>query len=128
VIQELNKNAKPTVDKSGGFPVIQKDPILLEIGTKVRRALDEPREVHTTGRKLHGRFRATDLRWDPKERTVDNILINAGHPPVYVLDGDTTVAYTKTQLQVIDPNETKPTTKSLRGDPKFIIKKFSIRK
>lgn len=128
VVKELNKKAKPTIDKSGGFPVIQKDTVLLEIGTKVRRALDEPRDVHTTGKKLHGRFRATDLRWDPAERTIENMLINAGHPPVYILDGDTNVAYTKTQLQVIDPNETKPTTKSLRGDPKFIIKKILNKK
>lgn len=110
VLKLLNSNAKKTVDKSKGFPVIIKDTELLEIGTKVRRALDEPRDVHVTGKKLHGKFRITDIRFDPKERTIDNILINAGYPPVYILDGDMpgSVAYTKNQLQVISPNEKKP--------------------
>ena len=103
VVKNLNSKAKPTVDKSNGFPVIQKDTELLMIGQKVRRALDEPRDVHTTGNKLHGRFRATDLRWDPRERTIENMLINPGHPPVYILDGGARgrVAYTKKQLRLL---------------------------
>ena len=43
-----------------GLPKVSKNVELLSEGTKVRVALDEPRGV--TGEKLHGSFRASDIR------------------------------------------------------------------
>ena len=86
--------------------------ILLEIGTKVRAILDEPKNV--MGEKQIGRFRAGDIRFDPKIRIVKNIILNPNQPPMYMLDnknqpdGIDKVLYTKNQLQVIPEDEEAP--------------------
>lgn len=53
--------------------VSSKSPII-EIGTKVLLALDEPENIF--GKKLHGEFRATDIRWKrhPVFKVVDYFL------------------------------------------------------
>lgn len=87
---------------------------MLEIGTKVRVQLDEPKE--STGQKLSGKFRKSDIRWDPKIREIKQVLIKPGSPPMYLLDGkeagdkkvDFSAAYTKNQLQVVPKDEKLP--------------------
>ena len=80
-----------------------------EIGTKVRVILDEPKD--TQGNKLPGRFRSADIRFDPKIRTIKNVLVNPGEPILYLLDGHAmkggidNVAYTKNQLQKVNEDE-----------------------
>lgn len=78
-----------------------------EVGTKVRVILDEPRD--TQGNKLPGRFRASDIRFDPRIRTIEQVLVNPGEPIMYLLDNkggiDYSAAYTKNQLQEVRNDE-----------------------
>jgi len=79
---------------------------LLSVGTRVRIPFDEPREAYGTNRKLAGRFRATDLRFDPRIRTIAKVMLNPGQPPMYVVSPiregrriiDPLVAYTRNEL------------------------------
>jgi hypothetical protein len=100
---------------------------LLEIGTKVRVKLDNPID-YVTDKKLHGNFRVTDIRWDPHPRIINNIMLMPGQPPMYQLNDekdvnkiDTTAAYTKGQLQVVNENEEAPNPKVIRGKPTTYI-------
>jgi hypothetical protein len=96
---------------------------LLSIGDKVRVALEFPKDV-ATGAKLHGKFRASDIRWDPKVRSIKEVLLQPNQPPLYLLDGNVgdrhihPVAYTKNQLQLVGQNEKLPDPKVIRGKPK----------
>jgi hypothetical protein len=121
LIKALNKvqgkKNKKKKEKEPNVPVCSKDSCkLIPIGTKVRVALDEPREqVH--GQKLHGKFRSTDVRWDVTERTVEQIRLRPGFPPMYNISGIPDAAYTKNQLQVIDDDEQYPDHTVIRGKP-----------
>ena len=87
---------------------------LIPIGTKVRPILDNPTE-YLTKKRLHGKFRVTDMRWDPQIRIVKDILLLPNMPPLYLLNDkkdvnkvDNQVAYTKKQLQIVPENERNP--------------------
>lgn len=92
---------------------------LLDIGTKVRVALDGPMNM-VTRKLLSGRFRSTDFRFDPTPRVIKEVLLRPGQPPMYLLDGKIgprktePVAYTKNQLQIIPKNERMPPQSVLR--------------
>lgn len=123
LIKAMNEDAKPITKPISENPIFTKDnKIIIPIGTKVRAKLDYPIDT-ATGKKLHGNFRASDIKFNPKERRVENVIIKPGYPPLYLLDGKEgrqhnveMVARTKQQLQVIPENE-KPI------DPKLIKKK-----
>lgn len=122
VIKQINKQSVNHPPKPlPNFPVAHgSSQILLDVGTKVRVALDNP-EDYVTGNKLHGKFRSTDFRWSPEIRVIKNVLLMPGKPPMYQLDGNFTdddlskVTYTKNQLQVVPHNEQLP--------PESILKK-----
>jgi hypothetical protein len=106
---QINEHARPTknITKS---PTCHGDSCnLLDIGTKVLVALDNPQE--STGQKLSGRFRSHDIRFKPEIRIVKEILIKPNSPPLYLLDGKVgtkkiePVAYTKNQLYILSPKE-----------------------
>lgn len=110
---------------------------LLDIGTKVRVKLDAPKEaVGEDLKHLSGKFRATDIRWDPKIRTVNDIILKPGFPPMYLLDGDMTdkklemVGYTKPQLQIVqEPQNDPPGKIVVRGQPDtYVVKKILDRR
>jgi hypothetical protein len=84
--------------------------ILLSVGTKVRRQLDVPVD-YLNEKRLIGTFRATDIRWTKKPHTISDVVIKPGSPPLYILDDDTSTAYTKNQLQVVDRGEKQPDEK-----------------
>jgi hypothetical protein len=109
VRDQINEHAKPTknITKS---PICHGDSCnLLNIGTKVLVALDNPQE--STGQKLSGRFRSHDIRFSPEIRVVKEVLIKPNSPPLYLLDGKVgikkiePVGYTKNQLYVLSPKE-----------------------
>ncbi len=86
-VNALNKNAEkrkpePEPKEPIAEPCSNK---LLEIGVRVRLQLDEPMNV-ATGKKLPGKFRSTDIKWDPKIRTIRQVLLKPGFPPMYLLD------------------------------------------
>lgn len=135
VISEMNKKAKKRKN-----PEPPSEPVcsgsncnLLPEGTKVRVMLYAPRSAHNTAEKLHGKFRATDIRWNPVARKIVSILLKPGSPPMYLLNGPfkssmypegvETIAYRRNELQVIPENEQPPPASVIRGKPNtYVIK------
>lgn len=88
---------------------------ILPEGTKVRVALDEPVDTMRY-QKLAGKFRATDIRFDPEVRTIERFIIKLGQPVLYILSPSKNdgfqkradaprVAYTINQLQLVSKKE-----------------------
>ena len=107
---------------------------LLAIGDKVRVALEFPIDP-VTGAKLHGKFRSSDIRWNPKVRTIKEVLLKPNAPPMYLLDGTvgdrhiTPIAYTKAQLNPVGVDEMLPNPNIIRGKPKqYIAEKLMDKK
>ena len=103
---------------------------LLEAGDKVIPALEYPVDV-ATGAKLHGKFRSSDIKWDPKPKVVKEVLLQPNQPPLYLLEGQTgdrkitPIAYTKNQLSLVGKNEKLPDPKLIRKEPKqWIVEKI----
>ena len=89
---------------------------LLPIGSKVRVLLDNPKSV--SGKKLHGNFRASDIRWEVEPRTIEEYILRIDQPPMYIVSGITNCVYRRQQLQVVSDDETKGVQR------KFIIDKL----
>jgi hypothetical protein len=71
------------LSKKYGSPLNKKQKII-PLGTKVRVALDEPRDI--ADNKLHGKFRSSDSRWTTEIYTVINYIIIDTHEPIlYIL-------------------------------------------
>lgn len=132
VVKDINtkiKNKK-VVKQEDTFPCQGDSCNLLEQGTKVRVALDAPREF-LTGKRLTGNFRETDIRYDLTPRTITSTLIKARQPPLYILDNDNSIAYTKNQLQVIPKNEQKPSSDKIqpvKGKNVYLVDKIIDKK
>jgi hypothetical protein len=73
---------------------------ILEIGQKVRLISDQPRD--STGNKLKGKHRVTDLRWEPTIRVIDNVQLMPSQPPMYSVKDKKFVLYTRNQLSLVD--------------------------
>ena len=97
---------------------ISKNNTLLPEGTRVRVKLDEP--ISVLGKKLHGKFRTGDIRWDPEIRTIKKLMFSPDQPPMYLLNGPhgrlgvSRCAYTRKQLQLIPDNENPPPDSVIR--------------
>lgn len=88
---------------------------ILPIGTKVRVVLDKPME--TIGNRLHGKFRSTDIRWDPVVHEITNVILSPAEPVMYSVDGYEHTAFTRNNLQVVSKDEVYPPhEKVLRSD------------
>jgi hypothetical protein len=134
LITAINKKAAKRKPKPNNYdyPVYEGDSLdLIPLDTKVRVSLDEPIDV-TTGKRLHGRFRASDIRFDPKIRYIKSYLFSPGQPVLYQLDGDDgphkidrSAAYTKNQLQIVPDNEQLPPRTVIKdSDDKYIVEKI----
>ena len=84
---------------------------MLSVGTRVRKQLDNPVD-YVNENNLSGKFRAGDIRWSKTIHTITLFYLRPAQPPMYQLDDDTRVAYTKYQLQVVRDDEVKPSTQS----------------
>lgn len=82
---------------------------VIPIGTSVRVISDHPTD--STGIRLHGTFRKTDLRWDPTPRKIEDIVLRPNQPIMYKVTGIKNVNYTKHQIQEIPNNEAIPKRK-----------------
>lgn len=123
-IEVINEHLPtPLLKPKFNYPLVTKyNKELIPIGTKVRVQLDNPMDVGTD-KRLAGKFRSTDVKWDKKERIVKQISIRPGFPPMYLLDGKgknglELVAYTKNQLQIIPDIEELPTDDIIRKPTK----------
>ena len=123
---DLKKESKPDVKKPEKIdePIYTKESgNIIPIGTEVRTTLDYPIDVGT-GKRVMGSFRSGDIRWNPKIRTVKEVLIRPNIPPMYLLDGNVgkqrtdTIARSFQQLQTVEKNEKKPNPKYIRKETK----------
>jgi Integrase core domain len=87
IVKALNRRWKrKPPPRPEGLPIFtEKSGELLLEGTRVRVALDEPRGV--PGEKLPGKFRASDIRWDPKIHIIKKAILSPEQPPTYLVDG-----------------------------------------
>lgn len=92
IIQDYNKGKTKNIDvekKMNQIPTIKctgQSCVLLEKGTKVRVAADYPQNP-VTGKKLHGKFRKTDLKYETTIRTITRVILQPGQPPMYAISG-----------------------------------------
>jgi len=104
-----------------GPPKLSKNDILLAVGTQVRVKLEDP--ISVLGKKLHGKFRTGDIRWDPRIRTIKKLILSPEQPPMYLLNGPhgrlgvSRCAYTRKQLQIVPEHENPPPLSVIRGKP-----------
>lgn len=104
---------------------------LLSVGDKVRVQLDNPINI-VDDKRLHGRFRSTDVRWSPNIRTIKRVILTPNKPTLYLLDGPDTkykiekVGYTKNQLQLVEANERLPAKETVRQtkSTKYTVEKL----
>lgn len=117
IIKSINEKVDQNISKQKAyqekFPHSKTSTMkLLEVGQKVRVQLDNP--ISLQGGKLHGKFRAGDIRFNPRIRTIKYVLLKPNQPPIYLIDGDYSslkvekAGYTINQLQLVDDNEKKP--------------------
>ena len=59
---------------------------LLEKGDKVHVVKEKPSSI-VDGRRLTGKFRATDIRWTVGTHTIIKVVVRAGSPPLYQVNG-----------------------------------------
>ena len=122
VINKFQNEKDKTKNKKTHEPYIPKKTILLAIGDSVRIQLEEP--LDTAGRKLHGGFRATDIRYSRAIYKISNIIIDDDQPVMYQLEGGSQTSYTYNQLQFV--NEAKlnePPASVIEGTPDTYVVK-----
>jgi hypothetical protein len=73
---------------------------ILEEGIKVRVALDYPISAGT-GEKLHGKFRAGDIRWSKEIHTIDKVILTPNQPISYLVSDIHNASYLRNQLQLV---------------------------
>lgn len=81
---------------------------LIKVGTKVRIILEAPEEF-LSHKRLIGKFREGDTRFENKIRKVTQIFIRPAAPPMYKVD-EIDIGYTRNQLQIVGKNEVQPET------------------
>jgi hypothetical protein len=121
VIQAINDYQRPRYEKSRRYwearktqplPALKPKVPILEVGTPVRIIQEEPHDVF--GRKTDKRWRATDIRWEPKEYKITNVILTPRQPVLYQVNHPThpTTGYTRNQLQVIGKDERQPSAQA----------------
>jgi hypothetical protein len=129
VIKLINKSYQIEPEKVDVNDPIRVDDFsgkLLPIGQNVRVQLDNP--IGYTGNKLNGKFRAGDIRWTPQIHKITDYYLRPNQPPMYQVDNNDKVAYTKYQLQVVNENEITPkSTLQTKYNIKKILKKKKIK-
>lgn len=104
LIKLINRSTKHKIKKieESKSPVCSGDSCkLLDVGQKVHVILEEPREF-LTDKKLIGKFRATDMRFEKQLRTIEQVILKPDLPPLYKVSGIKHTAFTKNQLKIIE--------------------------
>jgi hypothetical protein len=83
---------------------------ILPEGTKVRTQLDKPTN-YIDGKPEIGKFRRGDTRWSKEIKTITRFYLRPDQVPLYQVDNDDRVAYSRYQLQLVRDDEVKPTTR-----------------
>lgn len=113
--------------KKFGDPWKEKQEIL-PMGTKVRLMLTQPKDFKE--RNVKGHFRVGDIRWGQDVYKVNGFVFDPHQPVLYKLNQKLKphehVAYTRQQLQVVDPDEEDVPATILKNhnQEEFVIKKL----
>ena len=118
IIKAINKKLsivpiKPKFGQIKSVPYISGD--LLKMGDLVRVALDYPVSV-SGNKRLHGKFRSSDIRYEITPRRISNVLFLENQPVMYSVEGIKHTGFTRNRLQLVTGKENKP--------PENIIKEF----
>jgi hypothetical protein len=104
--KRLKKNGRKKFTNYTAPPLVNNiNKELLDEGTVVRVKLDAPKDIATT-KKLHGKFRASDLRWTTETTKITQAILRPDQPPMYLTEKYPHTAYYREDLQVVDSNET----------------------
>jgi len=128
ILREVNEEDKPKSKKpkeSEDYKFTKFNSEILTPGTIVRVALDGPIDP-LTKKPLHGDFRKSDIRWDPKPRKIARFIMVPNQPPLYLLEGadgeeDKRAAYTRNRLQIVEPDEMKVAQKPTQSDQQYYV-------
>ena len=119
IVKYINKHFEhtpPKINPTTDIPIKCKKGTtacdIFEIGTNVRIQLDNPIDT-INSKRLHGKFRIGDIRWENKIRKITQIFLRPNFPPMYKVD-NINVAYTKNQLQEVKNNENLPNSQLQR--------------
>ena len=139
IIRAINRKVDKTpIKKQSDDPVGSADSWthMFSVGDHVRVALDAPEDV-LTGKRLHGKFRSSDVRWSRQIHTIKAVLVGPRSPPMYLLERFTnptdaqpfdSASYTKNQLQFVGI-EQLPKQNAIRPvDNKYIVDKILDKK
>ncbi|GBB96273.1 hypothetical protein RclHR1_27140001, partial [Rhizophagus clarus] len=78
-------------------------------------------------KKIHGKFRTGDIKWNPKVCIIKKLILSPEQLPTYLLDrphgrlGVFRCAYTRKELQVISINKKPPPDSVIRRQPERYI-------
>lgn len=119
IIKAINRKAKPRIKNASDLPVCAGDACnLLNVGDKVRIQLDNPISATEDEKRLHGRFRSSDIRWSIKIYKINHVALKPNFPPMYMVEGINNASFTKNQLQIVPGKEKLPNPKKyIRGNP-----------
>ena len=95
------KKKEPVEELKYNVPIfgeISKD--ILDEGDKVRVKLNRPLDV-VSGKRLHGNFRATDIRFSKEIHTIDKVNILPNQVPTYFVSGIRDRAYPRHELLIV---------------------------
>ena len=86
IVREVDRRWQREPPKiPNGPPKVDRNTVLLPEGTRVRVRLYDP--ISVLGKKLHGKFRTGDIRWDPEIRIIKKLILSPEQPPTYLLNG-----------------------------------------
>ena len=100
VIKFINEDLPPPITtQKSDLPYSNKyNENLLSIGTEVRTALNHPIEINS-GKKLHGNFRESDIRFSKTKHKITDVILKPSFPPMYLIDGRKT-AITRNEILI----------------------------
>jgi len=116
LVEVLNKYHKKPLKREIYYePIVDEyNGNLLKEGQKVRILLEYPIDT-VEGKRLHGKFRTTDIRWSTDVYKISHVLLKPGFPPLYLTSNNDNVARTKNQLQPIKNSEKEPEKRFLKN-------------
>ena len=130
IVNKVNEKWKCNSPKiPDGFLKINNNTELLSEGTKVQIKLEDP--ISVLGKKLHGKFRTGDIRWDPEIQIIKKLILSPEQPPIYLLNGPygnlgvSRCAYTRKQLQLVPDYENPPPSSVIRDRlQRYVLEKI----
>ena len=118
LIESLNKNMRRDKTQQIERNTLQHSKEeLIPIGTKVRVALNKPVNI-VDGKRLIGKFRATDHRWTKDAHTIEDYSLRPNQPVMYKVTGFNRNYFTGNQIQLIKEDEKLP------AKDKWIVKEI----